>query len=92
MQNVRLRVTWLVSGKVMRLFRASAVSRSAPCVSNSCVRLEPAEAIPAEKGRGRTIEPGQRGIWWKPLKPGSTLSIPYAMEVIDVPTTNFQLR
>ncbi len=46
----------------------------------------------ADAGRGRTVEVGQRGIWRKPLDPGKYAINPYAMEVISVPTTNFQLR
>ena len=61
-------------------------------VINSFVGRESGEAITAENGRGRTVEPGQRGIWKKPLEPGKYAVNPYAMEVIDVPTTNFQLR
>ncbi|MCW6509150.1 SPFH domain-containing protein [Lichenifustis flavocetrariae] len=61
-------------------------------VINSFVGRETEEAITAENGRGRTVEVGQRGIWRRPLEPGKYAVNPYAAEVIDVPTTNFQLR
>ena len=61
-------------------------------VINSFVGRETDAAITAENGRGRTVEVGQRGIWRRPLEPGKYAINPYAVEVIDVPTTNFQLR
>ncbi len=61
-------------------------------VINSFVGREAEEAMTAENGRGRTVEVGQRGIWKKPLEPGKYAINPYAMQVIPVPTTNFQLR
>ncbi len=48
--------------------------------------------VDADAVRGRTVDVGQRGIWRKPLEPGKYAVNPYAMEVIPVPTTNFQLR
>ena len=47
---------------------------------------------PGDGGRGRTVEPGRRGIWSKPLQPGKHPLNPYACELIPVPVTNFQLR
>ena len=61
-------------------------------VINSFVGRETDEAITAENGRGRTVEVGSRGIWRRPLEPGKYAVNPYAAEVVDVPTTNFQLR
>ncbi|WP_237476844.1 SPFH domain-containing protein [Lichenibacterium dinghuense] len=61
-------------------------------VINSFVGRESDEAITAENGRGRTVEVGNRGIWRRPLEPGKYAINPYAAEVVDVPTTNFQLR
>lgn len=61
-------------------------------VINSFVGRESDEAITAENGRGRTVEVGTRGIWRRPLEPGKYAINPYAAEVVDVPTTNFQLR
>ncbi|RYC30126.1 flotillin family protein [Lichenibacterium minor] len=61
-------------------------------VINSFVGRESDEAITAENGRGRTVEVGSRGIWRRPLEPGKYAINPYAAEVVDVPTTNFQLR
>ena len=61
-------------------------------VINSFVGRESDEAMTAENGRGRTVGVGQRGIWRRPLDPGKYAVNPYAVEVIDVPTTNFQLR
>ena len=61
-------------------------------VINSFVGRETDEAMTAENGRGRTVGVGQRGIWRRPLEPGKYAINPYAAEVIDVPTTNFQLR
>lgn len=61
-------------------------------VINSFVGRDAGVEPGAEAGRGRTVEVGQRGIWRKPLDPGKYAINPYAMEVICVPTTNFQLR
>ena len=61
-------------------------------VINSFVGRESDEAITAENGRGRTVEVGSRGIWRRPLEPGKYAINTYAAEVVDVPTTNFQLR
>ena len=61
-------------------------------VINSFVGREADEALTAENGRGRTVEVGSRGIWRRPLEPGKYAINPYAAEVVDVPTTNFQLR
>jgi uncharacterized membrane protein YqiK len=61
-------------------------------VINSFVGRESEEAMTAENGRGRTVEVGSRGIWRRPLEPGKYAINPYAAEVVDVPTTNFQLR
>ena len=61
-------------------------------VINSFVGRENNDAITAESGRGRTVDVGSRGIWSRPLEPGKYAINPYAVEVTDVPTTNFQLR
>ena len=60
-------------------------------VINSYVGPE-ADIGPTEGGRGRTVDPGKRGIWSKPLQPGKHPLNPYACELIPVPVTNFQLR
>ena len=41
---------------------------------------------------GQLVEQGQRGVWQKPLQPGKYAVNPFALQVREVPTTNFQLR
>ncbi|WP_158743666.1 SPFH domain-containing protein [Acidisphaera sp. L21] len=41
---------------------------------------------------GQLVEQGQRGVWQKPLQPGKYAMNPFAVQVREVPTTNFQLR
>jgi uncharacterized membrane protein YqiK len=61
-------------------------------VVNSYVGPEVPSALIADSGRGRTVDTGQRGVWSKPYEPGKYAINTYAMEVVVVPTTNFQLR
>ncbi len=61
-------------------------------VVNSYVGREAEAAMTADGGRGKTVPVGGKGIWEKPLDPGKYPLNPYAMEVVPVPTTNFQLR
>ena len=61
-------------------------------VVNSYVGEMSVDAMTADGGRGKTVPVGSKGIWERPLDPGKYPLNPYAMEVVSVPTTNFQLR
>ena len=41
---------------------------------------------------GELVEPGQRGVWDRPLLPGKYAFNTYAGKIIPVPTTNFVLK
>ncbi|RFB80681.1 SPFH domain-containing protein [Methylovirgula sp. 4M-Z18] len=41
---------------------------------------------------GELVEPGQRGVWDRPLLPGKYAFNTYAGKIISVPTTNFVLK
>ena len=41
---------------------------------------------------GQLVGRNQRGVWKQPLQPGKYAINPYALQVKEVPTTNFQLR
>jgi uncharacterized membrane protein YqiK len=46
----------------------------------------------ADYKHGQLVERGQRGVWREPFQPGKYAINPYALDVKQVPTTNFQLR
>jgi len=41
---------------------------------------------------GELVEPGQRGVWSKPLLPGKYAFNTFAGKIVNVPTTNFVLK
>lgn len=45
-----------------------------------------------EYRHGELVGLGERGVWGIPLQPGKYALNPYAVKVIEVPTTNFVLR
>lgn len=46
----------------------------------------------ADYRHGELVEPGQRGVWSKPMLPGKYAFNTYAGKIVAVPTTNFVLK
>jgi uncharacterized membrane protein YqiK len=46
----------------------------------------------ADYKHGQLVDRGRRGVWQSPLPPGKYALNPYALKVVQVPTTNFVLR
>jgi uncharacterized membrane protein YqiK len=61
-------------------------------VVNSYAGLKGGDVSAADYTHGELVDVKQKGIWNKPLTPGKYAINPYAMRVIQVPTTNFVLR
>jgi uncharacterized membrane protein YqiK len=61
-------------------------------VVNSYAGARGDDVSAADYSHGELVDVKQKGIWNKPLTPGKYAINPYAMRVIQVPTTNFVLR
>lgn len=61
-------------------------------VVNSYAGPQGADISGADYTHGELVEVKQKGIWNRPLLPGKYAINPYAMRVIQIPTTNFVLR